>query len=245
MLKKEILDSLKIFGECLLLLIAIPLAYIFDKLVIHFGWSFSEIFNFVYITVMVVYPVAAGLTLFQSEKKDRAFEYLFSLPLSRIKIITYKIMPRLSLLLLLIIASLLLSIFRYPLMNGFNLIVLFLISATLSLSISSLGIGVIGASLFFFIYYEAYQIMYMMFTGWDLHQHDPFSLTAFLSSVLTAALFLIPFGAALWVTFLRFDVKPLKLQLKTYISIVVPTILAFIAFISAFFSKYMSAFSSR
>jgi hypothetical protein len=245
MLKKEILDSLKIFGECLLLLIAVPLAYLFDKLFIHFGWSFSEIFNFVYVTIMVVYPVAAGLTLFQSEKKDRAFEYLFSLPLSRLKIITYKILPRLSLLLLLIIASLLISIFRYPLMNGFNLIVLFSISATLSLSISSFGIGVIGASLFFFIYYQAYQIIYMMFTGWDIHKHEPFSMAAFLSCVLTAILFLMPFGAALLVTFQRFDVKPLKWQLKTYISIVVPTILAFAAFIFIFFSKYMSAFSSR
>ena len=245
MLKKEIIDSLKIFGECLLLLIAIPLAYLFDKLVIHFGWSFSEIFNFVYITIMVVYPVAAGLTLFQSEKKDRAFEYLFSFPLSRLKIITCKILPRLSLLLLLTIVSLFISVFRYPWMNGFNLIVLFLISATLSLSISSLGIGVIGTSLFFFLYYQANKIIYMMFTGWDLRQHEPYSLAAFLSSVLTAALFLIPFGAALWVTFRKFDVKPLKWQLKTYISIVVPTILAFAAFISIFFTKYMSVFSSQ
>ena len=245
MLKKEIFDSLKIFAECLLLLIAIPLAFLFDKFVLHFGWSFSEIFNFVYITVMVVYPIAAGLTLFQSEKKDGAFEYLLSLPLSRLKIITSKILPRLSLLLLLIIVSSLISVFRYPWMNGFNLIVLFSISATLSLSISSSGIGVVGASLFFFVYYQAYQIMYMMFTGWDIHKHEPYSMAAFLSSLLTAALFLIPFGAALWVTFRKFDVKPLKWQLKTYIYIVIPTILVFVAFISIFFTKYMSAFSGR
>ena len=84
-----------------------------------------------------------------------------------------------------------------------------------------------------------------MLTGWDIYKHEPYSLAAFLTSVLTAVLFLIPFGAALWVTFRRFDAKPLKWQLKAYISIVVPTILAFAAFIFIFFSKYMSVFSSQ
>lgn len=243
MLKKEISDSLKIFGECLLLLLAVPLAYVFDKLVIHFGWTFSMIFNFVYIATILIYPVVAGLTLFHSEKKDRAFEYLLSLPLSRLKILTYKITPRLTLLLLLIIISSFISVFRYPLQNGFNLIVLFFISSALSLSISSFAIGVIGASLFFTVYQQAYRIMYMMFSKWDASTHDPFSTAAFLSSLLIATLFLMPLGAAFWVTFHRFDVKPLKWQLKTYFFIVLSSVAVFVTFIIIFFKKYMSAFS--
>ena len=82
----------------------------------------------------------------------------------------------------------------------------------------------------------------MMFTGWDISKHEPFSKTAFLSTVLTAGLFLIPFGAAFWITFRKFDVKPLKLQLRTYFFIVFCTIAAFTAFISVFFKKYISAF---
>jgi ABC-type Na+ efflux pump permease subunit len=245
MLKKEISDSLKIFGECLLLLLAVPLAYVFDKLVIHFGWTFSEIFIFIYTATIIIYPIAAGMTLFQSEKKDRTFEYLFSLPLSRLKIITHKILPRLSLLLLLIIVSSFISVFRYPWQNGFNLIVLFLISSALSLAISSFAIGVIGASLFFFVYFQTSRIMYMMFCKWNINTYEPFSKAAFLSSLLTAALFLTPLGAAFWVTFLRFDVKPLKWQLKTYFFIVLSSVAIFVTFIIKFQSKYMSAFYGR
>lgn len=240
MLKKEIFDSLKIFGECLLLLVCIPLGYVFDKFVIQFGWSFSEVFNFVYRITMIVYPIAAGLTLFQSEKKDRAFEYLFSLPLSRLKIITYKILPRLSLLMLLIIISTFFSVFNNIWINGFNLIVLFLISIVIGFLAHTFMTGVIEISLIFYVYYLASLMMYPLLTSWEIAKPNRFSTTVLLCSLLTAALLLIPFGTAFWTTFKKFDVKPLKWQLKTYIYIVLPTIGAFATFIAIFFKKFQS-----
>lgn len=240
MLKKEIFDSLKIWGECLLLLVCVPIGYVFDKFVIQFGWSFSEIFNFVYRIIMLIYPIAAGLTIFQSEKKDRAFEYLLSLPLSKSRIIISKIFPRLSLLMLLIIVSTFFSVFNNIWINGFNLIVLFFISIVIGFIGHTLVTGIIEISLIFYMYYQASLIIYPLFTSWEIAKLNRFSATAFLCSLLTAAFLLIPFGIAFWTTFTKFDVKPLKWQLKPYIYIVLPTIGAFAAFIAIFFKKFTS-----
>ena len=78
MLKKEFFDAFKKFMECMILLLGIPLGVVFDKLIIHYGWKLSEIFNFVFLATIIAYPLAAGLTIF----------------LLRFKIIMYKIAPR-------------------------------------------------------------------------------------------------------------------------------------------------------
>lgn len=224
--------------ECMILLLGVPLGILFDRFIIHYGWKLSEIFNFVFLATIIAYPLAAGLTIFQSEKKDRAFEYLFSLPLSRFKILLYKIAPRFMFLLLLIIASIIFSIFENVWINGFNLIVVFFISTFLSISINSFVIGVIGVSFFYFGYYQASRIIHLIFIGWDPLKYNPFSTGALLFDLLTAALLLIPMGTAFWITFKKFDVKPLKWQLKSYIYIVVPTVIVFYTFIILVFKKF-------
>ncbi len=237
MLKKEFFDSFKKLMECMILLLGIPLGVVFDKLIIHYGWKLSEIFNFVFLATIIAYPLAAGLTIFQSERKDRAFEYMLSLPLLRFKIIVYKIAPRFFFLLLLIIASNFFSIFDNIWINGFNLIVVFFISSFLSISINSFVIGVIGVSFFYFGYYQASRIIHLIFIGWDPLKYNPFSTGALLFDLLTAALLLIPMGTAFWITFKKFDVKPLKWQLKSYLYIVVPTVIVFYTFITLVFKK--------
>jgi len=238
MFKKEFSDAFKKLMECMILLLGVPLGVVFDKLIIHYGWKLSEIFNFVFLATIIAYPLAAGLTIFQSEKKNRAFEYLFSLPLSRFKILLYKIAPRFMFLLLLITASVFFSIFENVWINGFNLIAAFFISIFLSISITSFVIGVIGVSFFYLGYYQASQIIYLIFIDWDPLKYNPFSTGALLSELLTAALLLIPMGTAFWMTFKKFDVKPLKWQLKSYLYIVVPTVLIFYTFITLCFKKF-------
>jgi len=241
MLKKEISDSLKTLILCLLLFFGVPLGYVMDKFIIHFGWKLSEIFNFMYLITIIAFPLAAGLTIFQSEKKDRAFEYLFSLPLSRLQILMYKVLPRLGLLLVLIIASALFSVYQNIWIAGFNLVVLFLISIVLSLSFTSLWIGSIGVAFFFYVYYTSSSIIYMILTGWDPRKAFPDStLTVLLHSILAAVLLLTPLGIAFWLTFKKMDVRPLKLQMKSYYLIVLPTIVIFVAFIIIFFKMYLS-----
>jgi hypothetical protein len=237
MLKKEFFDAFKRFMECMILLLGVPLGVVFDKLIIHYGWKLSDIFHYVFLVTIIAYPLAAGLTIFQSERKDRAFEYLFSLPLSRFKTIIYKIAPRFLFLLLLIIASTFFSIFDNIWINGFNLIFVFFISSFLSISVNSYVIGVFGISFFYFGYYQASRIIHLIFIGWDSAKFNDFSTGALLSELLTAALLLIPMGAAFWITFKKFDVKPLKWQLKSYLLIVLPTVLVFYSFIILFFNK--------
>ncbi|MBA7663529.1 hypothetical protein ES703_71574 [subsurface metagenome] len=231
MLKKEFFDSFKKLMECMILLLGVPLGVVFDKLIIHYGWKLSEIFNFVFLATIIAYPLAAGLTIFQSEKKDRAFEYMLSLPLSRFKIIMYKIVPRFFFLLLLIIASTFFSIFDNIWINGFNLIVVFFISSFLSISVNSFVIGVIGISFFYSGYYQASRAIQFIFNGRDPLKYNPFSTGALLFDLLTAALLLVPMGIAFWITFKNFDVKPLKWQLKSYLLIVLPTVLVFYSFV--------------
>jgi len=242
MLKKEISNSLKTFILCLLLFSGVPLGYVMDKFIIHFGWKLSEIFNFMYLMTIIAFPLAAGLTIFQSEKKDRAFEYLFSLPLSRLQILIYKVFPRLVILLVLIVVSTLFSIYQNIWISGFNLVVLFLISIVLSVSFNSPLIGIVGISFFFYVYYTSSQIIYMIFTGWDPGKAFPDStLTVILHNILAAVLLLTPLGIAFWITFKKMDVKPLKLQMKSYYLIVLPTLVIFITFIIVFFKKYLNS----
>lgn len=241
MLKKEFSDAFKQFMECMILLLGVPLGVVLDKLIIHFGWKLSDIFHFVFLITMTVYPVVAGLTIFQSERKDRAFEYLFSLPLSRLEAIRYKIAPRFLLLLLLVIASIFFSIFKNVLINGFNLIVVFLISAFMSISVTSFVLGVVGVSFIFSAYYQASRVIHLIYIGWDRVKFNDFSTVALLSDLLTAALLLIPVGAAFWMTFKNLDIRPLKQQLKFYYYIVVPIILVFYAFVILLFKKIAEA----
>lgn len=240
MLKKEITDAFKKFLECMLLLLGIPLGVLFDKFIIHFGWKLSDVFHFVFLVTIVIYPLVSGLTIFQLEKKDRAFEYLFSLPLSRFKIILYKIFPRFLFLLILIIISISFSIFKNIWINGFNLIFVFFASTFLSISVNSFVIGVVGVSLLLSVYFQASSIIQLIFLGWDPEKISRFSTLALLSDLFTAVLLLIPFGLAFWFTFKKFDVKPLKWQLKPYLSIILPTILLFVSFIVMFYKKFIS-----
>jgi ABC-type Na+ efflux pump permease subunit len=237
MLKKEFSDAFKKLMECMILLLGVPLGVLFDRFIIQYGWKLSDIFHYVFLATIIAYPLAAGLTIFQSEKKNRAFEYLFSLPLSRFKILLYKIAPRFMFLLLLIIASIFFSIFDNIWINGFNLIVVFFISTFLSISINSFVIGVIGISFFYSAYTQASRSIHVIFIGWDPAKFNDFSTVALLFNLLTAALLLIPMGTAFWMTFKRFDVKPLKWQLKSYLYIVVSTVLVFYSFIILVFKK--------
>jgi len=238
MLKKEFSDAFKQFMECMILLLGVPLGVLFDKLIIHFGWKLSDIFHYVFLITMVIYPVVAGLTVFQSERKDRAFEYLFSLPLSRLEAVRYKIAPRFLFLLLLIIASIFFSIFKNIWINGFNLIVAFFISAFMSISVTSFVLGVVGVSFIFFAYYQTSRVIQLIYIGWNRVKFSDFSTAALLSDLLTAALLLFLIGAAFWLTFKNLDIRPLKLQLKFYYYIVMPIILVFYVFIILLFKKF-------
>lgn len=236
MLKKEFADALKKLLECLTILIAIPLALVWDKFVIHFGWNFLDICNFVFVPTLVIYSVYSGANVFQSEKKNRAFEYLLSLPLSRWKIILYKIVPRMVFLLLLLVVSVFFSVFNNVWINGFNLIILFLISLFLSILLSSAVFGLLEVALAFCIIYLNAQII--NFFLWRPETTSAI-VPSFLSYFISGALLLIPLGIAFWITFKNLDVKAIKLQIRPYLFIALPSVLILITFAVLFYKKYL------
>ena len=238
MLKKEFLDASKRLLECLLILVAIPVSFVWDKVVIKFGWEFSEIFIGTFITIVVIFSVYSGATIFQSEKKDRAFEYLLSLPISRLRIIINKILPRISILLFLIIILASFSGFKLLLTNGVTFLFLFLISVFISITVNSVIIGLLGVLLLYYVFFFTSRII--SFLSWQLHINITGLFGFMLGQLIPAALLLIPFGIAFWLTFKNFDMKPLKLQIKPYYYIALPSLIIIISFIVRFFGDYLS-----
>ncbi len=239
MLRKEFYDAFRKLIESLLVLLAIPLAYILDIVLFDFSWTTDEIVNYVFIITVFVYVLYSGSTILNSEKKNRAFEYLFSWPLPRWKMILYKILSRLAFLVLLLFISLFFSIFKNFFIDGFNLIVLFFITIFLSIAVRAIILNIIGVLFTYLVYYFTSTIIkYLVLTSTSELQGYPAS-NFLLFHLLPAVLLLIPLGTAFWITFKNLDLKPLKLQLKPFIYISIPTVLILVSFISIFYKGYI------
>ena len=85
----------------------------------------------------------------------------------------------------------------------------------------------------------------MSYLLWKLGLKFPSDL-AFIFAQLCSALFLlIPLWLAFWLTFKKLDVKPIRLQMRTYYSILLPSLAGFVAFILLFYKKSMSWIMAR
>jgi ABC-type transport system involved in multi-copper enzyme maturation permease subunit len=236
MLKKEAWDALKRELECLLILGVIPLAFLWDRFIKKFDYEFRDFFSAIIIASVILYAAYAGATVFQSEKKDRAFEYLFSLPVSRSKILLMKILPRLVILIFLVL--ILVLFFKLNLSAfGIAFLLIFFVSAFLSFGIDSFIFTFIGAVILYFVFHFLWQILVNFFFFHGLESRGLWIEPTF--QTIAAALLLVPMGTAFWLTFKKMDVKPVKLQMKTYYSIVLPTLVILIVFVSLMFKKYL------
>lgn len=236
MLKKEVWDAVNRELECLILLGIVPLAFIWDRFIMKFNWGFRDIFHGVFITTVAIYAVYAGATIFQSEKKDRAFEYLFSLPVSRIKILMTKILPRLVILIFLVIVLVLFFDLDVS-TSGIMFPLIFLISCFLSIGVNSIIVNLIGVIMLLYVQYSIWQILMNYSFLHGLESRSDWLIPGF--QLIAAALLLIPMATAFWLTFKRMDVKPMKLQMRTYYAIVLPTLVILITFVSLMFKKYL------
>jgi hypothetical protein len=236
MLKKEVWEAIKKELECLLILGVVPLAFLGDRWVMKFNWELRDIFSAVFVTSVIIYAVYAGATIFQLERKDRAFEYLFSLPVSRSKILLMKLVPRFIIVILLVI--ILKSIFKLAVEDfGISFLVLFFASAFLSIGINSIIINLIGVILLYYFLYFLWQILINYSFSHGLESRGDWIIPAF--QLIAAALLLVPMGTAFWLTFRKMDVKPMKFQMRTYYAIVLPTLVVLITFVSVMFKKYL------
>jgi ABC-type Na+ efflux pump permease subunit len=239
MLRKEIRDALKRFIESLVALFVIPFVYIGDKLVTKIGLDYASLIQTGFFITLVISAVYAGATVFRAERKDRAFEYLFSLPMTRRKIILAKVLPRLGLLLFLGgVASIVIGRGLQG-EAGIALLVLFFSSLFLSIGVFSIVISLFGVGLMYIIFFQGGLVFasLLLKLGVNFTSHRG----PLIAQLVSAIVLLVPFGIAFWLTFKRMDVRPLKLQMRTYYSIILPTLVVLISLIVLLSRKLMPA----
>lgn len=229
---------MKRLAECCFILIAIPIGYIWDIFFVKFGWKFSDMFTGVYVAIVFAYAAYSGVTIFQAEKKDRAFEYVLSLPISKLEIFKNKILPRiLSLTFLYLILVILTNNKSTSIQEGLFLYYIFFISLFLSFTIDSVIIGFLGISLLFGLYFfSAQSISYL---AWKIHLIPSIYSGRVLTQIISALLLLTPFGIAFWKIYKNLDAKPLKLQLRPYYAISLPSLLILLMLILKFYRDYL------
>jgi len=238
MLRKETSDALKRLGECFFILIGVPLGYLWDRLIVKFGWDFMSIMQGVLIALVFVYAAYAGATIFWGEKKDQAFEYLFSLPVSRNRILACKILPRLGCLAVLYTGLAILTKAPFFSLVGLMLLFIFFISAFLSLVIESVVVGLLGILLLVGLYFFTHPTL--SFIAWKLHLIPSLTSSGAIIQLLSALILLLPFGVAFWVVVQRLDARPLNLQLKRYYFISLPSFLMILLMIMMFYGDFLA-----
>ncbi len=249
MLKKEILDSLKRLAESLLLFLTIPFTIFVDRVFIKFGAELTDVFYIIFYFIVTFFSIYSGATIFKTEKKDKAFEYLFSLPLSRLKILLYKILPRLVLLGVVILVyyifsepAITLPALFHPavylkklnyLLTYFSF--LFFLSAMLSLAFNSVALCLFGVfALNILRLYMSRSFDYLTWTIFPKLSGK--IIVVYLNDFLSAFVCLIPIGVAFWITYKNMDTRPLKFQMKKYYVITISTIVVLIAYVLVFFN---------
>jgi ABC-type Na+ efflux pump permease subunit len=234
---KEIKDTLKTLGYCLFLLLFIPLAMLMDWHIFHSQWEVSGIFAPVFVAIVLLFAGYSGVSIFQTEKKDRALEYLLSLPVSIGKILAIKILPRLTMLLLLVVVGGILSIFRTVISDAISVIIVFFIAVFISLAVDSLINAMIGVLLVnIILYYTSIITSYLTIEYRLLGSTEPIF---WLSYLLPGLLLLVPLAVAFGLTIKNFDLKPLKWQAKPYLVIALPSAALLLLFIMLFIKKYL------
>ena len=89
----------------------------------------------------------------------------------------------------------------------------------------------------FYIQYSLFEILMYYSFSHGLESRGYWIIPAF--QLIAVALLLVPMGTAFWLTFKKMDVKPMKLQMRTYYAIVLPTLIVIITFVSVMFKKYI------
>jgi hypothetical protein len=98
MYKKELMESGRQALMTILLLIIIPVFYIFDKFFINTGLDYTKVVVMGLGLVISIITLIYTSSVFQAEQRDHAMEYLLSLPVSRYSIIGWKLIPRIFIL---------------------------------------------------------------------------------------------------------------------------------------------------
>jgi ABC-type transport system involved in multi-copper enzyme maturation permease subunit len=237
-LKKEFRDTLKVMLQCLMLLLAVPIFKLLDWHFLHWQWEISGIWEPIVTGIIIIFAAYSGAAVFRAEKKDRALEYLLSLPVSRWKIFSVKVIPRVLVLLVMVTAAGIFKIFKQPWADGISVVVLFFIALFISLAVESLLSAIMGVlAVNLFLYYASLIMSYITMEYGLLGSREPLF---WLSQLLPAVFLLFPLAAAFALTLKNLDVKSLKWHVKPYLVFALPAVLLLVSFILVFLQDYLT-----
>ncbi|MCP5102976.1 MAG: hypothetical protein GY950_06345 [bacterium] len=217
MLKKEFRDTLLILLQSSVLLLGIP-GLMAAALLVGEKLLFADITFEVFLLTEVAFAGYSGLALFQSEKKDKGFEYLLTLPYSKLRIFVYKMLPRVSVVVVLGLVTVMVS--RYTVVNWvLPLLCVQLGGVFMSLAFNRLFAGFVAGVVlgYFGVLYTMYIVYLFQF---QLH------LSPILAPhILAGLLLLIPLGISFFLAYKNFDLKPYKYTVRPYLFVALPLLL--------------------
>ncbi|MCP5054467.1 MAG: ABC transporter permease subunit [bacterium] len=226
MLKKEIMDTLKALLHSSLFLIVIPVSLLLK----------APVSKSLFVMFIVLLALYAGATLFQAERRDRALEYLLSLPISRWRILAFKVLPRLALLVAVTLLGALFSLIDSFFIDMTGIFLTFLLAVSISLAVESVFLAMTGALMLnYILHYTTIIISYLVMRGGPA---GPRPAPVFLSSAIPLLLLVVPMVAAFVLVFKTLDLKPLKLRSRPYLVIAMPAILLLACFILMYYKQY-------
>ncbi len=244
MLRKEFNELLKQSLFFIVFVIGLPVLVLILSMLFKWSLTYNEIFFPVYQVGLFIFAVLTGVTLFSSEKRQGGIEYILTLPLSRIRLLWLKILPR-----LVVLSALLLLYLLYLYMvtdagrSTDSLLVLpffylaypvfwiFIISVSLSTSHDNIILLAIGIIVIFSIH-----SLYIPFLSKILtHFFDRIlSLNEPVYAVLSTFGFLIPFAVPFVLAFRKFDLHPAGRFNRKYLKVFIPLLAAGLFFTAIF-----------
>jgi hypothetical protein len=230
MLKKEFRDTIRILLESSVLLLAIPFMMAISLLG-EIYISYYELIYYVSVFTILAFACYSGLAMFRTERKDKGFEYLLTLPFSKRKIFLYKWLPRFLVLAVLALVSAL--VFKMTFSHWVIPMLLVQLGAVfLSLAFPSLFAGFAAVLVLGWFYALANVfVTFHFYTRWGvLVDHE--------SHLIAMLLLVIPLGVSFFLAFRNFDLKPFKVTVRSYFYVAVPVILLEAVFIFMNFEKF-------
>jgi len=233
MLKKEFRDTLRILLESSSLLLAVPMI-ILTLFIMGLKVNVVQLTKMISIITVFAFSGYSGLGMFLWEKRDKGFEYLLTLPISRLKLFIYKLLPRFAALIAMLGTWTL--VFNMP-VKDYIVVLIFiqLAAACLSLAFNSYFAAIIGIILLGFFYSLSSRFITLLFHRWQEISIDPFTIIS--PYVLAALLLGIPLAISFLLALRNFDLKPYKYTVKPYLFIALPLLLIQAAVIFLYYKK--------
>jgi len=244
MLKKECRDILIQSFFFAVAMIALP-AVIFLAGIIP-KQPYLAIFMPTFQSGLLFWALFMGVSLFSSERGQKGMEYLLSLPYSRLRLLSIKVLPRLLSILFFYLVLLALyyqggrdfvalALFSFSFLY-FVLLFISLCLAPLSdnflvLSLVSLFALVIFNEVFFLIAWLLMRMAGITYYSWSEISGTFLTLEwaaetwlSFLVLILAAIFILLPLGLAMLFSFKKFDVRPSKIYNRRYFKFLAPSL---------------------